>query len=375
MKNKNICQRVFTTILFVVFVLLIVAKTLPGLAHSQGVELSGTGTAIIDGVMSPGEWMNADSIEVPVNIPEGGTTSGTLFVMNDESNLYLAVKFYRETLDPGNTASFAFDNNHDGGVTEDGDDRLLINPRPTVGFRDLVAWSRPPCPAGSMCGIYDTEVGGTNDGEGAFSYNGEYTLYEFSHPLDSEDDDHDFSLSKGDTVGFCLSIRMISYDSILADTYFPCITPSAPWDYGDILIARILFEPIDIDIKPGSYPNSINLKSKGKVPVAILTTDDFDAYDVDPVTCEFAGAYPLRWKMEDVDNDGDHDMLFHFMTQEINLTEDSTEATIECETFEGMQITGTDSVNIVPKCKGHDKKVKKFAKKAKKYEKKGKKGK
>ena len=64
MKNKNICQRVFTTILFVVFVLLIVAKTLPGLAHSQGVELSGTGTAIIDGVMSPGEWMNADSMRV-----------------------------------------------------------------------------------------------------------------------------------------------------------------------------------------------------------------------------------------------------------------------------------------------------------------------
>jgi hypothetical protein len=116
---------------------------------------------------------------------------------------------------------------------------------------------------------------------------------------------------------------------------------------------------VDLDIKPGSYPNSINLNSKGKVTVAILTTDDFNANDVDPVTCEFAGEYPLRWKMEDVDYDGDYDMLFHFMTQELELKKDSTEATLECETFEGIKITGTDSVNIVPKGKVHSKKAKK----------------
>jgi vacuolar-type H+-ATPase subunit F/Vma7 len=120
---------------------------------------------------------------------------------------------------------------------------------------------------------------------------------------------------------------------------------------------------VDIDIKPGSYPNSINLKSKGKVPVAILTTDDFDAYDVDPDTCVFANANPLRWRMEDVDNDGDQDMILHFMTQELDLTEESTEATLEGETFEGMQITGTDSVNIVPKGNMHSKKAKKKKKK------------
>lgn len=115
---------------------------------------------------------------------------------------------------------------------------------------------------------------------------------------------------------------------------------------------------VDIDIKPGSYPNSINLKSKGKVPVAILTTDDFDAYDVDPVTCYFAGAYPLCWKMKDVDCDGDYDILFHFMTQELDLTKESTEANMECETWEGIQIIGTDSVNIVPKAKVKKKKAK-----------------
>jgi streptogramin lyase len=132
-----------------------------------------------------------------------------------------------------------------------------------------------------------------------------------------------------------------------------------------IRVARVhtSVKTIEIDIKPGSYPNSINLKSTGKVPVAILTTDYFDVYDVDPVSCVFAGAYPLRWNMEDVDHDGDHDMIFHFMTQELELNKDSTEATIECETFEGMQITGTDSVNIVPKGNMHVKKDKKKKKK------------
>lgn len=116
---------------------------------------------------------------------------------------------------------------------------------------------------------------------------------------------------------------------------------------------------VDIDIKPGSYHNSINLKSRGKVPVAILTTADFDADDVDPDTCVFAGASPVRWNMEDVDHDGDHDMVMHCKTQELDLTKDSTEATLEGETHDGTPIVGTDSVNIVPKGKGNGKKGKK----------------
>jgi len=128
-------------------------------------------------------------------------------------------------------------------------------------------------------------------------------------------------------------------------------------DMGAYEFVQPYFE-VEIDIKPGSYPNSINLKSKGKVPVAVLTTDDFDAYDVDPDTCVFANANPLRWKMEDVDNDGDHDMLLHCKTQELDLTKESTEATLEGETYEGIQIIGTDSVNIVPKGKGNGKKGK-----------------
>jgi hypothetical protein len=85
------------------------------------------------------------------------------------------------------------------------------------------------------------------------------------------------------------------------------------------------------------------------VPVAVLTTPAFDAKNVDPSTVLFAGASPVRWTMEDVDGDGDMDMLFHFNTQELNLVSGSTEATLTGYTTWGNPITGTDSVKIVPK--------------------------
>ena len=105
---------------------------------------------------------------------------------------------------------------------------------------------------------------------------------------------------------------------------------------------------VTIDIKPSSDPNSINLGSKGVVPVAVLTTDDFDASEVDPETVEFAGAEPERWTSEDMDGDNDVDLLFHFDTENLNLTETSEDATLTGQTTDGHKITGTDLVQIVP---------------------------
>jgi hypothetical protein len=50
---------------------------------------------------------------------------------------------------------------------------------------------------------------------------------------------------------------------------------------------------VTIDIKPGSSVNPINLKSRGKVPVATLSDPAFDATTVDGRTVVFAGASPL----------------------------------------------------------------------------------
>ena len=130
---------------------------------------------------------------------------------------------------------------------------------------------------------------------------------------------------------------------------YTCSTDPGGYTQGDpyqFVIVGSEFVDVDVDIKPGSDPNSINLKSKGLVPVAILTTEDFDATTVDPITVLFAGANPLRWATEDIDLDGDMDLVFFFRTQELNLDENSTEAMLEGETFSGLVFYGIDTVKI-----------------------------
>jgi len=125
-------------------------------------------------------------------------------------------------------------------------------------------------------------------------------------------------------------------------------------DDGVPIVADVVCEvyiEVDIDIKPWSDPNSINLKSKGVISVAILTTEDFDATTVDPLSAEFGpnGAVEACGKghIEDVDDDGDLDLLLHFNKQEADIACGDIEAVLTGETFDGMEIEGFDSVNIV----------------------------
>jgi hypothetical protein len=111
---------------------------------------------------------------------------------------------------------------------------------------------------------------------------------------------------------------------------------------------------IPIDIKPGSFPNSINPNAGGVIPVAILTTDTFDASTVNPETVAIDGA-GARGKgksgkygsLEDVDADGDLDLVVQ-IENVVEWAPDATEATLTGQTWDGIPIVGTDSVNIVP---------------------------
>ena len=108
---------------------------------------------------------------------------------------------------------------------------------------------------------------------------------------------------------------------------------------------------IEIDIKPGSDPNSINPKSKGVMPVAILTTETFDATTVDPLTVEFGpdGATEAHGKghIEDVDGDSDLDLVLHFKVQDTGIACGDTSASLTGETPGGEPIEGSDSINTV----------------------------
>lgn len=108
---------------------------------------------------------------------------------------------------------------------------------------------------------------------------------------------------------------------------------------------------VEIDIKPGSDPNSINPRSKGVIPVAILTTDSFDATTVDPTTVLFGSsgteAAPMHSALEDVDGDGDTDIILHFNTQDTGIVCGNTTAYLKGETLIGQEIEGADSIKTV----------------------------
>jgi hypothetical protein len=158
--------------------------------------------------------------------------------------------------------------------------------------------------------------------------------------------------------------------SVLTGTYGngdpiePTMFQLGLWFFSDIPIKLLPPESDDdveltIDIKPGSDTNCINLKSRGVVPVAVLTTDDFNAGTLVPdYSILFAGASSVHTTLRDVDEDGDMDMLFHFRTQKlVELNEDSTEATLTAtltSTFTrssaltaGDVIQGTDKVKVM----------------------------
>ena len=126
----------------------------------------------------------------------------------------------------------------------------------------------------------------------------------------------------------------------------PCCAGGAIyWD--DVSLKAL----IQIDIKPGSDINSINTDSNGVIAVAVLTSEVFDALQVDPDTARFGpeGAAKVHSQahVEDVDYDGDMDLVFHFRTQETGIQCGDTEATLTGETWDGVPVSGADSVNTV----------------------------
>jgi hypothetical protein len=113
--------------------------------------------------------------------------------------------------------------------------------------------------------------------------------------------------------------------------------------------------PVEVDIKPGPERNTIKLRSKGNVPVAILSTESFDAATVDPTTVTLAGAglkvkgkgkgEPM-YRLKDVNGDGRLDLVVHVRTQALELTGADESAELAGRTYAGVPIFGTDSVRV-----------------------------
>ena len=106
------------------------------------------------------------------------------------------------------------------------------------------------------------------------------------------------------------------------------------------------------DVKPRSFPSAINLKKEGLIPVAILSTAEFDAATrVDQTSLTF-GATGLEQSFvrcgspEDVNDDGRADLVCQFDTTKTGLTCGMTTATLMGRTVDGRRFEGQDDVKL-----------------------------
>jgi len=126
-----------------------------------------------------------------------------------------------------------------------------------------------------------------------------------------------------------------------------------PW--GIVLVIPTTTE-VSVDLKPGSKTNAVNLYSAGVVPIAILSSDSFDALSVKAETLLVSGAsvrvagksnrYMCR--AIDVNNDGLTDLVCGIETAELMIESGEDTVELTAETIDGTKVHGTDFIKIVP---------------------------
>src|SRR6266705_89659 len=126
---------------------------------------------------------------------------------------------------------------------------------------------------------------------------------------------------------------------------------------------------VEIDIMPTERFKYIDLGSRDNVPVAILSSKDFDASTVDSASINFAGASTMKAggggsggvendlkdesgggarlnvSLGDVNGDGRQDLVAYFSIPYLSqLSAGFTQATLRARTFSGNLIEGSQSI-------------------------------
>ncbi|MFC2081729.1 fibronectin type III domain-containing protein [Candidatus Bipolaricaulota bacterium] len=124
-----------------------------------------------------------------------------------------------------------------------------------------------------------------------------------------------------------------------------CLAPDSP---GDVWV--------DVHIRPGSEMNQVNPCAKGVIPVAIISTEGFDATEVVVESVVFAGALvavnkagKLQAHVEDLNADGLPDLLIQVDIADLDPLElHEGEGCITALTRSGDVVRGCDEFQVAP---------------------------
>ncbi len=106
---------------------------------------------------------------------------------------------------------------------------------------------------------------------------------------------------------------------------------------------------VQIDVRPDSESNPIQLGSRGVVPVVLYGEVDFAVEDVDVTTLAFGPdaavvAHRNGPHFDDIDGDGLLDMILHHRIADTGLTAYDVEVCLNGQSTDGMPFEGCDDV-------------------------------
>jgi hypothetical protein len=127
-------------------------------------------------------------------------------------------------------------------------------------------------------------------------------------------------------------------------------------DFTGVIIGTVNGVPpsvtvVSIAIKPPTAsPVPINPGSRGVIPVAILSTNAFNATTVDPTTVRFGtnnakNSSPAS--VEDVNGDGRPDLVLHFRSQDTGIACGDSVVTLTGKTTANISFTGSEAIQTV----------------------------
>lgn len=113
-----------------------------------------------------------------------------------------------------------------------------------------------------------------------------------------------------------------------------------------VLFNRVV--TIVIDVKPGEPRGTVNLASRGVIPLAVIGSAHLDVLQLDPSSVRFGPLgtreAPGRGHIEDVNSDGFADMVLHFRTKETGIQCGDSSVFLTGQTTAGVFIEGDDLI-------------------------------